>query len=113
MLKKSSIVDDVFDKFVIVGEETPVGYEVKRSYMPLNPRYVEIPVYCTPNPNPELVTDRGCEKLGVLSIEFPDGETCEDNANEVALIFGDTELTVRAKVLRTGQEFFTRIDCLK
>ncbi|XP_045176740.1 heat shock 70 kDa protein 12A-like [Mercenaria mercenaria] len=108
-----SVVDDVFDKFVETGEEIPVGHEVKRVYTPMNPDCVEIPVYCSSDPDPELVTDPGCKKLGVLSIDFPDGVTCEDNENEVTLIFGDTELIVKAKILRTGLEFFTIIDCLK
>lgn len=111
--KDENVTEDVFDKFVEVGDEIPVGHEVRRVYTPMNPRMVEIPVYCTSDPNPQFVTDPGCEQLGVLSIEFPDGETCEDNNNEVTLIFGDTELVVKAKILRTGLEFFTKIDCLK
>lgn len=108
-----NVIHDVFDKFVEIGEEIPLGHEVSRVYIPTNPRMVEIPVYSTTDPDPEFVTDHGCEHLGVLSIKFPDGETCEDNENEVTLIFGDTELVVKAKILRTGLEFFTKIDCLK
>ncbi|XP_060603716.1 heat shock 70 kDa protein 12B-like [Ruditapes philippinarum] len=108
-----NVIHNVFDKFVEVGDGHPVGHEVRRVYIPTNPRMAEISVYCTSDPYPQFVTDPGCEQLGVLSIEFPDGETCEDNKNEVTLIFGDTELVVKAKILRTGLEFFTKIDCLK
>jgi hypothetical protein len=108
-----NVTKDVFDKFVEVGDEIPVGHEVRRVYTPMNPRIGELLVYCTSDPHPQFVTDPGCKQLGILSIEFPDGKTCEDNKSMVTLVFGDTELVVKAKILRTGLEFLTKIDCLK
>lgn len=108
-------VDDMFKTFVRVGETINYGETISVSFVPQH-AYLESSlsdVFCSTEPYPTFTTDPSCRKLGVLVIQLPDGEKREDKAYELMFVFGDTELIVKARVKKTGKEFYTIIDCFK
>jgi len=69
-------------------------------------------IYASTERSPEFVTDQSCKRIGQLILGEAPGETVEDNAIEHYFAFGDTELKVTIKILKTGQELTKIIDSL-
>ncbi|OWF52452.1 heat shock 70 kDa protein 12A-like [Mizuhopecten yessoensis] len=57
---------------------------------------IDLPVYASEEPDPDYVTNEKCQKLGMLRIEMPDISKGIHRSVEVEMIFGGTELEVRA-----------------
>lgn len=113
MINNKKKVENIFDVFVRVGEEVRIGQEINRS--DFTPNYMQrscVRVFTSSKQTPEYVTDEGCSRLGMMTIEHPEGDTFEDKKLDVTFVFGDTELLVRATLVKTGREFTTYIDCL-
>jgi len=69
-------------------------------------------IYASTERSPEFVTDPSCRMIGQLDLGKAPGETEEDNTFKIYFAFGDTELKVTIKILKTGQELTKIIDCL-
>ncbi|WAR26429.1 HS12B-like protein [Mya arenaria] len=60
------------------------------------------------------VRDRpGCELLGKLVTELTRDIPLSELANDTTFMFGGTELLVKKRVIKTGQEEILKHDCLK
>ncbi|CAG2194742.1 unnamed protein product [Mytilus edulis] len=97
--KKSYLVDvnrckDLFFKYAKVGEQVVVDHEVSQT------------------PDPRYVTDQSCQRLGNLIIPLPEVRAGQTLEIEETMIFGDTELIVRARDLHTGRVVETQFDLL-
>ncbi|WAR02194.1 HS12B-like protein [Mya arenaria] len=104
-------LDGYFTKFVEANSEFKVGSVVEQHFEPKNPSSSLIDIFTSPDQNPFLVYDDGCQRIGNLVVEHPEGEM-EDKAFVVYFEFGETELFVKVKVKKTGREFYKTIDCL-
>ena len=91
----TSTVFDAFDKLVEIGQEVMVGVPVMRSYTKVrkDQHAMCIMMYTSTSNVAEYVTDTSCSLLGDLVIDLPAKANVEV---EVATVFGETELTVRA-----------------
>ncbi|XP_060600679.1 heat shock 70 kDa protein 12A-like [Ruditapes philippinarum] len=96
---------DVFDKFVTVGSEIPVGYKVTKRKTPNDMNRTFIPVFRASSDVPYFTTDQGCMEIGFLVINHPEGKSLQDKVFDVTFTFGDTELFVEAKMLHSEREF--------
>jgi hypothetical protein len=103
----------VFDNFVTVGSEIPVGYKVTKRKTPNDMNRTFIPVFRASSDAPYFTTDQGCTEIGFLVINHPEGKSLQDKVFDVTFTFGDTELFVEAKMLHSAREFSLTIDCLK
>ncbi|XP_033742407.1 heat shock 70 kDa protein 12A-like [Pecten maximus] len=65
---------------------------------------IDLPVYASEDINPDYVTDESCQRLGILKIEMPDTSRGLDRSVEVEMIFGGTEIEVKAIDTKTKQE---------
>lgn len=110
---KKRYAKDLFGKCVSVGDIVPVGHKVTKKGSPFNSNKTTFPVFCSTDANPIFTTEPSCKKLGELRIEHQEEGTQEDKKHEFTLVFGETELIVKAKILKTGREFEKTIDCLK
>ncbi|CAG2187117.1 unnamed protein product [Mytilus edulis] len=63
-------------------------------------------------PNPRYVTDPSCQRLGNLIIPLPEIRAGQTLEIEETMVFGDTELLVRARDLHTGRVVETQFDLL-
>ncbi|XP_052799179.1 heat shock 70 kDa protein 12B-like [Mya arenaria] len=104
-------LNGVFEKFVEVNSDLKIGSIVEKSFQPNDPNKTRISILTSPDQNPFLVHDEGCQRIGNLDIEHPEGEM-EDKAFVVYFEFGEIELSVKVKIHKSGREFFKAIDCL-
>jgi len=96
---------DIFDKHVTIDDEVKVGLEFEQHiYTPLYAKSTKmaIDVYTTKSRNPKFVDERGSRNIGKLTVKLPDGQK-SDKQVAVTLRYGDTELGVSAKVMKTGE----------
>ncbi|WAR26420.1 HS12A-like protein [Mya arenaria] len=105
-------VHNCFFVYVRVNEEIPVDHQITQGYTPTS--YISTsPIYRTRAKNPVYVTDPGCELLGKLVTELPRDIPLSELANDTTFMFGGTELLVKKRVIKTGQEEILKLDCLK
>jgi len=106
-------VSDCFEKVVEIGTSVDVGKSMPPIKGHMNKTGITgSKIYASTERNLEFVTDPSCRKIGKLILGEAPGETEEDNAIEHYFAFGDTELKVTIKILKTGQELTKIIDCL-
>jgi len=92
----------VFDKHIEIDQEVKVGMEFKETiYTPVlaSSTRMGMDMYTSKEKNPKYVNED--ELLGKLSIQLPDGGKF-DKEVAVTLKYGETELGVSARVVKTG-----------
>jgi hypothetical protein len=98
--------DDCFDIHVVEGQEVQIG-EVfgEKSYWPSTKSQTKIAlnVYTSDQTNPLFVDESGCTHIGKLDVDMSDIEKYEDRNILVKMKYGDTELGVEAKIVKTSQ----------
>ena len=92
---------DIFDRHVKKGQKLKVDEaQAERSYVPLTSDQTEIGFYIyTSTDDDPLYTDY-CENIGQFLVAVPEDDG--DRSVSVKMIFGKTELTAQATVVRTG-----------
>jgi hypothetical protein len=105
---------DVFFKYVQVGQQVETGHEETQVFQALKPdeKTLECTIYTSTDPNPRYVTDPSCQRLGNLIIPLPEVRAGQTLEIEETMIFGDTEVLVRARDLHTGRVVETQFDLL-
>jgi len=95
----------VFDIFIRAGQPVDLVSEIRRTYVPVTPSQaeVEIPVYRSVDQNPSYTDDTGVKYVGSLTLKIPGvGNPPEERQVEVAMKFGDTNVSVTATFKSTG-----------
>lgn len=95
------------------GERIEPGCEYPVVCHSLKPNQgkIECGIYVSNQENPKFVDEEGCRLLGKVTVQLPPGL---NNAEiEEIIIFGETEITFRARQLETGRLFETSFDMLK
>ena len=94
---------DVFFKFVQKGERIYPGYSKSQIFTTLQTMdKLNCHVYISDNPSPVFTDEEGCRRLGTLKIPLTEAESRSRREIEETMIFGETELKVRAEDLFTG-----------
>lgn len=104
---------DVLHPLVKRGERIEPGCEYPVVCHSLKPNQgkIECGIYVSNQENPKFVDEEGCRLLGKVTVQLPPGL---NNAEiEEIIIFGETEITFRARQLETGRLFETSFDMLK
>nr|XP_034311557.1 heat shock 70 kDa protein 12A [Crassostrea gigas] len=108
MESKREIIDgedyctDIFDKHVEKGEELIVDEaQAERSYLPMThqQKAISFSIYTSTEDAPFYVDY--CENIGKFEVSVPVG--VDDRSVNVRMIFGRTELTAEARVVKTGE----------
>ncbi|XP_052780460.1 heat shock 70 kDa protein 12A-like [Mya arenaria] len=105
-------VSNGFDVFVRVNENVPIDHQITKEYIPTGYK-TRTTVYRTASENPVYVTDPGCELLGELVTEFPLDIPLSELGTDTTFMFGGTELVVKTRVRKTGEEQILKLNCLK
>lgn len=95
------------------GDRIEAGLEYRHCFLALkNEESFNCGFYVSEQREPKFVDDRGCRRLGSLTIKIPN--TRQENTPEIeeTFIFGETELTFLAKFLGSGQPIECRFDML-
>ncbi|XP_060577016.1 heat shock 70 kDa protein 12A-like [Ruditapes philippinarum] len=98
--------DYCFDIHVTEGQEVQIGEEFgEKSYVPSTRSQTKIAlnVYTSDKTNPLFVDESGCTNIGKLDVDMSDIEKYEDRNILVKMKYGDTELGVEAKIVKTSQ----------
>lgn len=111
-VNRKEYVDDVFDIFVKSGETIETGKEVTQSFMPTSLDKTGLEIYSSDKPDPKYTTDASCKLLGKLTIEHEGGDTLEEKSFNCTLVFWDTEISVKAMMRNSKDEYFTTFECL-
>ncbi|CAG2207883.1 unnamed protein product [Mytilus edulis] len=106
---------DIFSVHVEKGETLELDKaQSERSYNPVEPEQKEIifQFYITDSDDPMYVTDSGCTHIGKMVVKIPDTSGGLDRQVKVQLIFGGTELKVKAIIEKTNQEVTAKLQFL-
>ncbi|KAH3890513.1 heat shock 70 kDa protein 12A-like [Dreissena polymorpha] len=106
---------DYFDKHIEADTEVQAGktFEEKQ-YFPLtgDQTKMSIKIFASPNKNPRYTDDSGCSFKGKILVNLPDGKTANEKEVVVKMIYGNTELKVEARVVKTGTVLSATLDFL-
>lgn len=103
---------DVLHPLLKRGEQINPGIEKSIVCHSLKPQQgrVECGIYISDRVNPKFVDEKGCRLLGKLTVTIPQGVY---NAEiEEVIVFGETEITFRARQLESGKSFEASFDML-
>lgn len=100
---------DVFKVLIKQGAEVQTGYRITETKTPSSDdeRTTNIELYLSTDANPVLVTDPTCMKIGQMHVKLPRGTTEKERAYEISFIFGEIEIMLKVKHLKS-QETFTQ-----
>ncbi|CAG2233352.1 unnamed protein product [Mytilus edulis] len=105
-----------FSKHVEIRQSVRIDEEIKEQiYSPVSSDQTSmaVDVWTSTNKNPRYTDERGCSLHGKISVELPDSKlgVCRDVG--VKMIFGKTELEVKAIVKHTGKSTAAKFDFLR
>ncbi|XP_061183997.1 heat shock 70 kDa protein 12A-like [Saccostrea echinata] len=106
---------DVFFKYCTIGQEITPGFQCSQTFQALKPDEdtLECTIHASFEEDPRFVTDESCFRLGTLTVPLPKRRSNEPLEIEETMVFGETELHVRAKDIthnRTYEAFFNFLD---
>lgn len=114
-IKGTLYCDDRFSRHVEIGESVPLMTATKEmKYYPIeeNQTQLTFKVYTTEESDPTYCEHDTCRYRGKMEVDIPTAGTKTDKEVRVSLLFGGTELVVKAVVTKTGEETKATIDCL-
>ena len=108
------LVENCFSKVVEIGSSVEVGNDIKDPTITILNKTgtTSFPIYASTERNPVYTTDPSCTYVGILVLDKAPGETREENEVQVYFAFGDTELKISVKMLKTGEVKTKIVDCL-
>lgn len=102
-----SYCSDVFKVLIKQGTEVTTGHRIAETNSPSSndERNINIELFLSTDPNPKLVSDLTCMNIGKMQVRLPKGKTKEERAYETSFIFGEIEIMVKVKHLKTEECF--------
>ncbi|XP_053391497.1 heat shock 70 kDa protein 12A-like [Mercenaria mercenaria] len=102
-----------FFKMVEIGEEIPryKFYEEKTEASFAEQTDGMISLFSSTERIVRYTTEPKCQELGRLTFEFPNSTEISDKKVTIHYCFGDTEIHIRVKLLKTNEEHEKWIDC--
>lgn len=107
---------DIFSKHVEKGQTLNVGeVQSENTYTPVEENQTSMcfQIYTSTESNPAFVSDEGCEKVGQMEVDMPDTSGGCNRSVVCEMIFGGTELEVKATIQRTGKVTKAKFNFLK
>ncbi|MEV6073453.1 Hsp70 family protein [Nocardia sp. NPDC052001] len=103
-----------FDAFVQAGEIIDLGHEVRRTYLPFDDGQATIGlrIFTSVDLEPRYVTESGCNEVGEMTVDASASLSLptSERTSEVIMTFGGTEISVRARDLRSDQDVSVTVD---
>ena len=105
---------DIFDTFVTVDQSVALGDTVTRSYTPAKAYQTStvIGIYCSEKEHVLFTSDPRVHRCGELYLEMPDVTGGKNRELLATMMFGDTEIKVKAVDLTSGKTANANIDFL-
>ncbi|XP_060603061.1 heat shock 70 kDa protein 12B-like isoform X1 [Ruditapes philippinarum] len=105
-------VDNVFHVFVRAGDTVKVGQEVTHFSSPVNKEFSLYPIYRSVCSDPKYTTESDCEMVGLLTLKHVGQDDFESKKVKLTMIFGNTELVVKAEGIDTEEKSSSAFNCL-
>ncbi|KAK3100280.1 hypothetical protein FSP39_017450 [Pinctada imbricata] len=105
---------DIFNKHVTLGDELKMDdVQSESEYFPIykNQKSISLPVVTSCDLDPSYTDEKGCKKLGPLNLTFKNPEKGSEGV-KCSMIFGETELKVKAEEKSSGQTVEAKFDFL-
>ena len=104
----------VFDGFVFCDQAVSLGHVVTRTYSPAQAgqRSTVITLFASEKETVYYVSDPGCWRVAELRLDMPDTTGGKQRKLSMSMIFGDTEISVEAMDMTSGQTAHAHIDFL-
>ena len=99
---------DIFDVHVRKGQSVILGNEQPlETYIPMfkNQEQLKLPIYKSSSDNPKYTDEPGCTELGHITVDFSNTADDSEKRVEVTMVYGGTELSVKAKDKSSGKEY--------
>lgn len=97
-----------FSKLVTVGDVVDTDEEISHGYLPIegDTTGMAFHLYTSTEKDPRYVTDPGCLQIGSVHVDLTRvmRHALQDRAVRLYLGFGETEIKVRAVVVKSGEE---------
>ena len=104
----------MFERYVSVGEEVPVGHKIERTFTPSDEdARTGICVFSSSDKSPRFITDRSCKQLGAIVLRRPNGGWSPESLLHVSMEFGGTEFTVKIRDDCLEETYTNSYDFLK
>lgn len=105
---------DIFDTFVYADQAVSLGQLITRSYTPARAgqRTTVISLFASEKEFVCFVTDPGVKRIGELKVETPEISRGRCRELRMSMIFGDTEISVKAIDCTSGQTAQASVDFL-
>ncbi|KAL3871018.1 hypothetical protein ACJMK2_039182 [Sinanodonta woodiana] len=113
-VRNEDLCVDIFDTHVHKGQSVKLNAEqIPILYKPQKPgqKNISFELYSSTECYPMYVTDKGCRKLGKITVDILEDSKME-NAVEVSFRFGGTEIQVEARDQKTRIARKTKIDLI-
>jgi hypothetical protein len=84
----------VFEKLITIGDMVKVDQKVEKEVFASTADMTKMTlnIYRTREPNPQFITDKGCELFGEMMVEMPSTKGGQERKVMVSLQFGETEI---------------------
>ncbi|XP_060600487.1 heat shock 70 kDa protein 12B-like [Ruditapes philippinarum] len=105
-------VDNVFHVFVRAGDTVQVGQEITKTSSPINKESSVYPIYRSVSSDPKYTTESDCEIIGILSLRHVGQDDFKSRKIKLSMIFGNTELIVKAEEIDTEVKSSSTFNCL-
>ncbi|XP_060077646.1 heat shock 70 kDa protein 12A-like [Ylistrum balloti] len=104
---------DVFLVYVEKGQQLTPGHSESQVFRALkaDEECLQCAVYISDQKSPTYVDEPGCRLLGILTVPLDQSGPGPAEVEET-LVFGETELYVKAKDIKTGNKYQTQFDLL-
>ncbi|CAG2206693.1 unnamed protein product [Mytilus edulis] len=110
------LCNDRFSKHVEIGQAVGIDEEAEEQiYSPVHSdqKSMDIDVWTSTNKNPRYTDETGCRPHGTITVELPSPKLGVSRDVGVKMIFGKTELEVKAIVKHTGKSTAAKFDFLR
>ncbi|XP_053400595.1 heat shock 70 kDa protein 12A-like [Mercenaria mercenaria] len=104
---------DVFQKMVEIDQEITKmhSYEEQTTPVSADSEGVMIKLFSSTKRDVKYTTELDCQELGSLCFKVPDSSEIEDKKVAISYIFGETEIHVHVRSLKTNDEHEVWIEC--
>ncbi|XP_060600490.1 heat shock 70 kDa protein 12A-like [Ruditapes philippinarum] len=94
------------------GDTVQVGQELTHFSSPVNKESSLYPIYRSVSSDPKYTTESDCERIGLLTLKHVGKADLESKKFKLIMIFGNTELIVKAEEMDTVEKSSSTFNCL-
>ncbi|KAL4229976.1 hypothetical protein ACF0H5_010365 [Mactra antiquata] len=106
-VKGAQICVDAFRTLVQKGSDIKTGHRISENFNSEEDDEMskDIELYLSTDPEPVLVTEHTCTKIGEMHVKLPRGNSPAERAYQISYLFGEAEVMVKFKRLKSNESY--------